>query len=87
MVYGEEPEGPGVFSDDTGKIVLFGDSSNATTTAGNQAKPTAELSVSDWEEFTAFKRWLRARQTKDESYQEFLLWRQFETFKARQDTQ
>ena len=84
VIHGEEPEGPGVFSGDDGKFVLFG---NSSPTPGEGKSPAVEMSAEDWEEFSAFKRWLKARQERDAGYQEFLQWRQFEAYKNWQDTQ
>lgn len=84
VIHGEEPEGPGVFSGDDGKFILFGDSARSQD---ETAAPAVEMSAEDWEEFSAFKRWLKARQERDASYQEFLQWRQFEAYKNWQDSQ
>ena len=86
-IHGEVPEGPGVFSGDEGKFVYFANSSDSTSSDGGEVQPGVELTASDWEEFGAFKRWLKARQSQDESYQEFLQWRQYEAYKNWQDTQ
>lgn len=87
VIHGEEPEGPGVFSGADGKIVLFEDATTSKTNQGDSASPAADISASDWEEFSAFKRWLRSRQTRDASYQEFLQWRQFEAYRNWQGNQ
>ena len=87
VVYGEEPEGAGLFSGEDGKIVLFEDAASPQNDPGDGVDAAAEMSASDWQEFSAFKRWLKARQTRDASYQEFLQWRQFEAYKNWQDSQ
>lgn len=84
-LHGEEPAGPGVFSGESGKFVFFKDDAESTETSEGAEQP--DLSASDWEEFAAFKRWLKARETQDQSYQEFLQWRRFEAYKTWQNSQ
>lgn len=90
VVYGEEPEGPGVFSGDRGEFVLFEDSDKPASPVdpGNSPIPSrADDSALEWEEFSAFKRWLEAREAQDQDYQEFLQWRRYEAFKIWQQSQ
>ena len=83
--YGEEPEGPGVFSGDSGEILLFDDDDTGASAESGPAP--SGLSASDWEEFNAFKRWLRSREARDDQYLEFQQWRQFEQYKSWQESQ
>lgn len=84
-IYGEEPEGPGILSDESGEIVLL----SGTTTEQNAkdgAATSSGISASEAEEFNAFKRWLKARQAQDESYQEFQHWLKYEEYQRLQDS-
>ena len=84
-IYGEEAEGPGVFSGERGEIVLFADEpASAPGADAGSGATTAQPRAGDWEEFEAFKRWLKARDAQDDSYQEFLQWRRFEAYKTWQ---
>ncbi len=84
-IYGEEPEGPGVLSDERGEIVLWpGTTTEQSTTDG--AATSSGISVNEAEEFNAFKRWLKARQAQDESYQEFQQWLKYEEYRRLQDS-
>ncbi len=86
-VHGEEAGGPGVFSGESGEIVFFADeSASAPGGDADTAETPRQPGAGDWEEFEAFKRWLKARETQDDDYREFLQWRQFEAYKTwRQD--
>lgn len=85
VIYGEEPEGPGVLSDESGEIVLWrGTTTEQSTTDG--AATSSAISTSEAEEFNAFKRWLKARQAQDESYQEFQQWLKYEEYRRLQDS-
>lgn len=84
-LHGEEPEGPGVFSGESGKFIFFKDDAESDTANENAVQP--DLSASDWEEFAAFKRWLKAREAQDQNYREFLQWRRFEAYKRWQNSQ
>jgi hypothetical protein len=84
-IYGEEPEGPGVFSDESGEIVL----APGTTTEQNAKDGVAassSISVSEAEEFNAVKRWLKSKQMQDDSYQEFQQWLKYEEYQRLQDS-
>ena len=90
VVYGEEPEGPGLFSGDAGETVLFGDSGESSANISGESTgiiPATELTPDNKEEFAAFKHWLKARQAQDANYQEFLQWRQFQAYKKWEDSQ
>lgn len=79
VIYGEEPEGPGVISDETGEIKFsLGKTNDQDTT--DKAEKSAGISASEAEEFEAFKRWLKAKQSRDESYQEFQQWLKYEEY-------
>ena len=81
-LHGEEAEGPGVFSGESGEIVLFADDAESPPGSdADSAKAPPPPSAGDWEEFEAFKRWLKAREAQDDSYREFLQWRRFEAYK------
>ena len=86
---GEEPEGPGVFSGDSGEVILFqqGKPAAADADSGNEPQATeSDMTPStDWEEVAAFKRWLKAKQAKDDDYREFQLWLQFEAFRNQRE--
>ncbi len=84
-LHGEEPAGPGVFSGESGKFIFFKDDAEPARASEGAAQP--DLSAKDWEEFAAFKRWLKAREAQDQSYQEFLQWRRFEAYKSWQNSQ
>ena len=89
VVYGEEPEGPGLISGDSGEFVLFKQDGRQADAADDSARPGGQpqpLSAEEWQEFEAFKRWLEARETDSNSYQEFLQWRQFEAYKQWQES-
>lgn len=89
-IYGEEMEGPGVFTGDSGEAVLFEDKQQTTVTAatGNDGSTTSsQMSEMDWEEFSAFKRWLKSRQQQDDAYQEFKQWLRYEKYLQWQDAQ
>lgn len=79
VIYGEEPEGPGVISDETGEIKFSLGKTTDQDTA-DEAEISAGISASEAEEFEAFKRWLKARQSQDESYQEFQQWLKYEEY-------
>lgn len=84
-IYGEEPEGPGILSDESGNIVL----SPGTTTEQNAkdgAAISSSISASEAEEFNAFKRWLKSKQAQDDSYQEFQQWLKYEEYRRLQDS-
>ena len=84
-IYGEEPEGPGVISDESGEIVLW----PGTTTEQNAKDGVAaasSISASEAEEFNAFKRWLKSKQAQDDSYQEFQQWLKYEEYRRLQDS-
>ncbi len=85
-LHGEEPAGPGIFSGESGKFIFFKDDA-ALAKASESALESDPPSAKDWEEFAAFKRWLKAREAQDPSYQEFLQWRRFEAYKKWQNTQ
>ena len=89
-IYGEEMEGPGVFTGDSGEAVFFEDKQQSTTTSevGTGSTTIAPgMSEMDWEEFSAFKRWLNSRQQQDEAYQEFQQWLRYEKYLQWQDSQ
>lgn len=84
-IYGEESEGQGVLSDESGNIVL----STGTTTEQNakeRAATSSSISASEAEEFNAFKRWLKSKQAQDDSYQEFQQWLKYEEYRRLQDS-
>lgn len=83
-VSGEEAQGPGVFSGERGEIVFFADESASAPGGAGTVQTTRQQDAGDWEEFEAFKRWLKARETQEDDYREFLQWRQFEAYKAWQ---
>jgi hypothetical protein len=84
-IYGEEPEGQGVLSDESGNIVLWpGTTTEQSTTDG--AATSSGISASEAEEFNAFKRWLKSKQAQDESYQEFQQWLKYEEYRRLQDS-
>lgn len=88
--YGEEPRGPGVFSGDSGKIVIFSGQDKAQPQAktGSGDNPAPDpVSSADWEEFSAFQRWQKAKRDQDESYREFRQWLEFEQYKTWRDSQ
>ncbi len=81
-IYGEEPEGPGVASDEAGEIVFsLGTATNENTTT--ESSPS--ISTSDAQEFNAFKRWLKAKQDQDQDYQEFQQWLKYEQYRQLQE--
>ncbi|MDH3630183.1 MAG: hypothetical protein OER98_03605 [Gammaproteobacteria bacterium] len=83
-IYGEEPEGPGVFSGESGEIVLSpGETTEQNAKEG--AATSSSISASEAEEFNAFKRWLKSKQAQDESYQEFQHWLKYEEYRRLQD--
>ena len=85
VVSGEAAEGPGVFSGERGEIVFFAD--DPVPAPGGDAdsvRAPRQPVAADWEEFEAFKRWLKAREMQDDDYREFLQWRQFEAYKTWQ---
>jgi hypothetical protein len=88
--YGEEPRGPGVISGNSGKIVIFegqdGAQPRAKTGSGDISAPDP-VSTADWEEFSAFQRWQKAKRAQDESYLEFRQWLEFEQYKNWRDSQ
>lgn len=85
VVYGEEPEGPGIISGETGELTFaIGTAADQNTT--DEAETSPDISASDAEEFNAFKRWLKAKQAQDESYQEFLQWLKYEEYRRLQDS-
>jgi len=90
IVYGEEMEGPGVFTGDTGKAVFFEDRQQPTTSSasdGESSTTSPRMSEMDWQEFSAFKRWLKSRQHQDENYQEFQQWLRYEKYLQWQHAQ
>ena len=89
IAYGEEPEGPGVFSGDSGEIVLFKEAEESAPqdTAAEEAATPSNMSEADWQEFTAFKRWLKSRQARDADYEEFLQWLKYEEYRQWQNSQ
>ena len=89
VIYGEEPEGPGIFSGETGEIIIFKEDKNSSitdSTASDDSGSQPNFSESDFEEFSAFKRWLNSKQTQDQNYQEFLQWLKYEEYKRRLNT-
>lgn len=84
-VHGEEAGGPGVFSGESGEIVFFADRpASAPAGDADSSETPPQPSAANWEEFEAFKRWMRARKTQDDDYREFLQWQQFEAYKTWQ---
>lgn len=87
--YGEEPRGPGVISGDSGKIAIFKDQDTTQPVAkpdsGGSPDPD-HFSTDDWEEFSAFQRWQKAKQDQGETYREFRQWLEFEKYKKWRDT-
>lgn len=88
--YGEEPRGPGVISGNSGKIVIFEGQDRAQPRAktGSGYIPAPDpVSTADWEEFSAFQRWQKAKRDQDETYREFQQWLEFEEYKTWRNSQ
>jgi len=88
-VHGEEMEGPGLFSGDSGEIVFFEENKKTTTPGEGNNDESGALSrpsQADWQEFSEFKRWLKSKQAQDDSYQEFQQWLKYEEYRRLQDS-
>ena len=83
-----DPQGPGLFSGETGGFVFSSDKNSAAdggTDAKAKADPSNELSQERLE-FEEFERWKRSNENPGE-YQEFQEWREWKEYKKWKEAQ
>lgn len=98
----EIPEGPGLFTKETGALVLYNSdeqkdaipAGKSTANASNENAQELDAATykefENWrqeqKEFKEFLRWKQSEQNK-EAYQEFLEWKRWKTYKTWQENQ